>query len=158
MKYFILIIMVVLILSCGKNFIVEENYYNDVTPFEMFGRAYWALQYVDGEPKARVFLNAAVTQIELGQYENVWVHGKLKNGVTLVTISEDSSRLYNNGIYIERFYEAGQEGTAEFVFYTQDGYDNRPILPHWAMWVTYITQEGVKKIIELDNLEVSRFN
>lgn len=110
---------------------------DNLVPFEMAGGTYWALQYVDGEPKARVMLDAVVTLKEPGIYENVWIHGKLKDGETLKFISEDSSRLYNDGIYIERFYEVGQRGEAEFAFYTQDGYDGRPVFPKWAMWVTY---------------------
>ena len=110
---------------------------DDLVPFEMAGRAYWALQYVGGEPKAMAMLDMVAYLREQGTYENVWVHGKLMDGETLDFISEDSSRLYNDGVYIERFYEVGQVGTAEFAFYTQDGYGNRPLFPKWSMWITY---------------------
>ncbi len=138
MKRWILLIGLIFF-SC-EDIVVNEI--NNLVPFEIAGRAYWALQYVNGEPKARVMLDMVATLREPGIYENVWVHGKLKDGETLEFISEDSSRLYNDGIYIERFYGTGQEGRAEFAFYTQDGYDNRPIFPQWAMWVTYTKKEN----------------
>lgn len=148
MKYLIPLI-VIIILGCNKT-VVEENYYSDITPFEMAGRAFWSLQYVDDRPQARVLLSAVITQIESGRYSNIWVHGRLKDGISLATISEDSSRLYNDGVYIEEFSALGQRGEADFAIYTQEGYANRPISPQWAMWVTYTTQEGIRKVLRYE--------
>jgi hypothetical protein len=92
--------------------------------FELSGRAVWQLQHEDGEPIARVMLDMRAYYD--GIVDDVWFHGKLMDYDTYDLISQDS-------VYIGHFVERAD---SIFSIYKQDGYDNRPVLPKWSMWVT----------------------
>ena len=96
--------------------------------FELAGKSYWQLQH-EGEGDDRKPIARAILQMYAyhdGVVEEVWFHGKIMDGITYELISQDS-------VYIGHFV-----GRAEstFTIYKQDGYDNRPEYPKWAMWVT----------------------
>ena len=96
--------------------------------FELAGTSYWQLQHEgegdDRKPIARVILQMYVYYD--GVVDGVWFHGKIMDGITYEFISEDS-------VYIGHFVESAD---STFTIYKQDGYDNRPEYPKWAMWVT----------------------
>jgi len=96
----------------------------DTPLFELSGRAVWQLQHEDGEPVARVMLDMYAYYD--GIVEDVWFHGKIMDRDNYEFISEDS-------VYIGHFVERAD---SIFSIYKQDGYENRPVSPKWAMWVT----------------------
>jgi len=96
----------------------------DTPLFELSGRAVWQLQHEDGEPVARVMLDMYAYYD--GIVEDVWFHGKIMDRDNYEFISEDS-------VYIGHFVERAD---SIFSIYKQDGYENRPFSPKWAMWVT----------------------
>ena len=93
--------------------------------FELGGRAVWQLQHEDGEPVARVMLD--MRAYHDGIVDDVWFHGKLMDFDTYDLISQDS-------VYIGHFVERAD---SIFSIYKQDGYENRPVYPKWAMWVSF---------------------
>ena len=96
--------------------------------FELAGKSYWQLQH-EGEGDDRKPIARAILQMYAyfdGVVEEVWFHGKIMDGITYEFISEDS-------VYIGHFVESAD---STFTIYKQDGYDNRPEYPKWAMWVT----------------------
>ncbi len=93
--------------------------------FELGGRAVWQLQHEDGEPVSRVMLD--MRAYHDGIVDDVWFHGKLMDFDTYDLISQDS-------VYIGHFVERAD---SIFSIYKQDGYENRPELPQWSMWVSF---------------------
>ena len=93
--------------------------------FELAGMSYWQLQHEDGEPVARVMLD--MRAYHDGIVDDVWFHGKLMDFDTYDLISQDS-------VYIGHFVERAD---SIFSIYRQDGYENRPVYPKWAMWVSF---------------------
>ena len=96
--------------------------------FELAGKSYWQLQH-EGEGDDRKPIARAILQMYAyfdGVVEKVWFHGKIMDGITYEFISEDS-------VYIGHFVGRAD---STFTIYKQDGYDNRPEYPKWAMWVT----------------------
>ena len=96
--------------------------------FELAGTSYWQLQH-EGEGDDRKPIARAILQMYAyfdGVVEEVWFHGKIMDGITYEFISEDS-------VYIGHFVGRAD---STFTIYKQDGYDNRPEYPKWAMWVT----------------------
>ena len=88
--------MIVFFFSCEKNPIIEENYYSDITPFEMAGVVYWGVGATDNSaPLYTIYINGVVTQREPGEYTNVLFHGRLKSGITGEEFSADSAKLYD---------------------------------------------------------------
>ena len=116
------------------------DYTNTIMPieefplFELAGTSYWQLQHEgegdDRKPIARVILQMYVYYD--GVVDEVWFHGKIMDGITYELISEDS-------VYIGHFVGRAD---STFTIYKQDGYDNRPEYPKWAMWVTSEYDEG----------------
>ena len=102
--------------------------------FELAGTSYWQLQHEgegdDRKPIARVILQMYAYYD--GVVDEVWFHGKVLDGITYEFISEDS-------VYIGHFVGRAD---STFTIYKQDGYDNRPEYPKWAMWVTSEYDEG----------------
>ena len=94
--------------------------------FQLGGRAVWQLQHEDGEPVSRVMLDMRAYYD--GIVDDVWFHGKLMDFDTYDLISQDS-------VYIGHFVERAD---SIFSIYRQDGYENRPSSPKWAMWVTIL--------------------
>ena len=96
--------------------------------FELAGTSYWQLQHEgegdDRKPIARVILQMYAYYD--GVVDEVWFHGKVMDKITYELISEDS-------VYIGHFVGRAD---STFTIYKQDGYDNRPEYPKWAMWVT----------------------
>ena len=96
--------------------------------FELAGKSYWQLQH-EGEGDDRKPIARAILQMYAyfdGVVEKVWFHGKIMDGITYEFISEDS-------VYIGHFVGRAD---STFTIYKQDGYDNRPEYPKWAMWIT----------------------
>ena len=108
----------------------EEEY----PDFELAGTSYWQLQHEgegdDRKPIARVILQMYAYYD--GVVDEVWFHGKIMDRITYELISEDS-------VYIGHFVGRAD---STFTIYKQDGYDNRPEYPKWAMWVTSEYDEG----------------
>ena len=103
--------------------------------FELAGKSYWQLQH-EGEGDDRKPIARAILQMYAyfdGVVEEVWVHGKIMDGITYEFISEDS-------VYIGHFVGRAD---STFTIYKQDGYDNRPEYPKWAMWVTSEYDENI---------------
>ena len=122
-KAFSIVIIQMFFLSCEYNTIFSSEI--EAPPvFELGGRAVWQLQHEDGEPVSRVMLD--MRAYHDGIVDDVWFHGKLMDYDTYDLISEDS-------VYIGHFVERAD---SIFSIYRQDGYENRPVLPKWAMWVT----------------------
>jgi len=115
--------IIIVLTSCKYNTIFNSE--TETPPvFELGGRAVWQLQHEDGDPVARVMLD--MRAYYNGIAEGAWFHGKLIDYDTYELISEDS-------VYIGHFVERAD---SIFSIYRQDGYDNRPVLPKWSMWVT----------------------
>jgi len=124
-KAFSIMIILMFFLSCEYNTILNSEM--EVPPtFELGGRAVWQLQHEDGEPIARVMLD--MRAYHDGIVDDVWFHGKLMDFDTYDLISQDS-------VYIGHFVE---QADSIFSIYKQDGYENRPVYPKWAMWVTVL--------------------
>ena len=118
-------IILLLIYSCEYNTILSPEI--EAPPlFELGGRAVWQLQHEDGEAVARVMLD--MRAYHDGIVDDVWFHGKLMDYDTYDLISQDS-------VYIGHFVERAD---SIFSIYRQDGYENRPVSPKWAMWVTIL--------------------
>ena len=109
-------------MSCGYTTIIMPTV--EYPDFELAGKSYWQLQHEDGQPVARAILQMYAYYD--GVVEEVWFHGKIMDGITYEFISEDS-------VYIGHFVGRAD---STFTIYKQDGYDNRPEYPKWAMWVT----------------------
>ena len=109
--------------GCSYNTILNSET-EEFPLFELAGTSYWQLQHEDGEPIARVILQMYAYYD--GVVDEVWFHGKIMDRDTYELISEDS-------VYIGHFVERAD---STFSIYRQDGYDNRPEHPKWAMWVT----------------------
>ena len=117
------ILPLLFVFACQYTNILNSE--TEVPPlFELGGRAVWQLQHEDGEPVARVMLD--MRAYHDGIVDDVWFHGKLMDYDTYNLISQDS-------VYIGHFVERAD---SIFSIYRQDGYENRPVLPKWAMWVT----------------------
>ena len=110
-------------LGCEYTTIINSET-KEVIDFELAGTSYWQLQHEDGEAVARVILQMYAYYD--GIVEGVWFHGKVMDHDTYEFISEDS-------VYIGHFVERAD---STFSIYRQDGYENRPEYPKWAMWVT----------------------
>ena len=110
-------------LGCEYTTIINSET-EEVIDFELAGTSYWQLQHEDGEAVARVILQMYAYYD--GIVEGVWFHGKVMDHDTYEFISEDS-------VYIGHFVERAD---STFSIYRQDGYENRPEYPKWAMWVT----------------------
>ena len=123
MKFIQYILLLLFLLGCEYNTILNSE--TEVFPvFELAGTSYWQLQHEGGEPIARVILQMYAYYD--GVVDEVWFHGKVLDGITYEFISEDS-------VYIGHFVGRAD---STFTIYKQDGYDNRPEYPKWAMWVT----------------------
>jgi len=117
------ILILLALLGCEYTTILNSD--TDEFPlFELAGTSYWQLQHEDGEPVARAIL--MMYAYYDGVVDDVWFHGKIMDRDTYELISEDS-------VYIGHFVE---KADSTFSIYRQDGYDNRPEHPKWAMWVT----------------------
>ena len=124
-KAFSIVIMLMFFLSCEYNTILNPEI--EVPPtFELAGRAAWQLQHEDGEPVARVMLDMYAYYD--GIIDDVWFHGKIMDKDNYEFISQDS-------VYIGHFVERAD---SIFSIYKQDGYENRPSSPKWAMWITVL--------------------
>jgi hypothetical protein len=123
-KAFSIIIMLMFVFACQYTNILNSD--TEAPPtFELGGRAVWQLQHEDGEPIARVMLD--MRAYHDGIVDDVWFHGKLMDYDTYDLISQDS-------VYIGHFVERAD---SIFSIYRQDGYENRPVYPKWAMWVSF---------------------
>ena len=119
--------MLLFLLGCED--ITILNFETEEFPvFELAGNAVWQLQHegegVDRHAVARVILDMHAYYD--GIVEEVWFHGKVLDKDTYELISQDS-------VYIGHFVERAD---SIFSIYRQDGYENRPVSPKWAMWVT----------------------
>ena len=124
MKMKLKILPLLFVFACQYTNILNSE--TEVTPlFELGGRAVWQLQHEDGEPVARVMLD--MRAYHDGIVDDVWFHGKLMDFDTYDLISQDS-------VYIGHFVERAD---SIFSIYKQDGYENRPVYPKWAMWVSF---------------------
>ena len=117
------ILILLALLGCEYTTILNSNT-EEFPLFELAGMSYWQLQHEDGEPVARVMLD--MRAYHDGIVDDVWFHGKLMDFDTYDLISQDS-------VYIGHFVERAD---SIFSIYRQDGYENRPSSPKWAMWVT----------------------
>jgi hypothetical protein len=126
-KALIISIALMFFMKCEYNTILSSEV-EALPVFKLGGRAIWQLQHEgegeDRHPVARVMLDMRAYYD--GIVEGVWFHGKLMDYDTYELISEDS-------VYIGHFVERAD---SIFSIYKQDGYENRPVLPRWAMWVT----------------------
>ena len=117
------ILPLLFVFACQYTNILNSE--TETTPlFELGGRAVWQLQHEDGEPVSRVMLD--MRAYHDGIVDDVWFHGKLMDFDTYDLISQDS-------VYIGHFVERAD---SIFSIYKQAGYENRPVYPKWAMWVT----------------------
>jgi len=119
-------LLFMLLFSCENNILNSEI---ESPVFELAGRSYWQLQH-EGEGDDRKPVARAILQMYAyydGVVEDVWFHGKIIDGITYEFISEDS-------VYIGHFFGRAD---STFTIYKQDGYDNRPEYPKWAMWVVH---------------------
>ena len=158
MRYLISILMIVFIFSCEKNPIIEENYYSDITPFEMAGVVYWGVGATDNSaPLYTIYINGVVTQREPGEYTNVLFHGRLKSGITGEEFSADSAKLYDLTEQLVVFNEVGKSGYALFSLYEVTSLDDVPANTYWAMWVTYETRKGAERTAVLKSFEIKEF-
>ena len=121
------LISLMFFLGCEYTTIINSEI-EEYPAFELAGTSYWQLQHEgegdDRKPIARVILQMYAYYD--GVVDEVWFHGKIMDGITYEFISEDS-------VYIGHFVGRAD---STFTIYKQDGYDNRPEYPKWAMWVT----------------------
>ena len=121
------ILILLALLGCQYTTILNSNT-EEFPLFELAGTSYWQLQHEgigdDRKPIARVILQMYAYYD--GVVDEVWFHGKIMDRITYELISQDS-------VYIGHFVGRAD---STFTIYKQDGYDNRPEHPKWAMWVT----------------------
>ena len=119
--------------GCSYNTILNSET-EEFPVFELAGTSYWQLQHEgigdDRKPIARVILQMYAYYD--GVVDEVWFHGKIMDRITYELISQDS-------VYIGHFVGRAD---STFTIYKQDGYDNRPVNPKWAMWITSEYDEG----------------
>ena len=127
------IVLLMSFLGCEYTTIVMPTI--EYPDFELAGTSYWQLQHEgegdDRKPIARVILQMYAYYD--GVVDEVWFHGKVMDGITYEFISEDS-------VYIGHFVGRAD---STFTIYKQDGYDNRPEYPKWAMWITSEYDENI---------------
>ena len=121
------LIILLALLGCEYTTILNSDI-EEFPLFELAGTSYWQLQHEgegdDRKPIARVILQMYAYYD--GVVDEVWFHGKIMDRVTYELIPEDS-------VYIGHFVGRAD---STFTIYKQDGYENRPSSPKWAMWVT----------------------
>ena len=120
-------------MACDYTTIIMST--EEYPDFELAGTSYWQLQH-EGEGDDRHAVARVILQMYAyydGVVDEVWFHGKVMDGITYEFISEDS-------VYIGHFVGRAD---STFTIYKQDGYDNRPENPKWAMWVTSEYDENI---------------